>query len=69
MVWSAECNGVNSLNYGFSKRTDKFHIYKAKVIKKWPLHFSLINVNVSDDHGEITQGYRNCDVNTEVLGI
>jgi hypothetical protein len=69
MVWSAECNGVHSLNYESSKRSDKFHIYKAKVIKKWPLHFSLINVSVSDDHGEITQGYRNCDVNIQVLGI
>ena len=69
MVWSAECNGVHSLKYKSNKDSGRFHLYKANVTKKWPLHFILINVNVSDDHSDITQGYRNCDVNTKVLGM
>ena len=69
MVWSAECNKVHSLNYDALKGSKDFHVYPAKVIKKWPLHFSLLNVNVSDDHSNLADGYRNCDANTDVLGI
>jgi hypothetical protein len=69
MLWGAECNGVRSLNYGALKGKNNFHSYPAKVTQKWPLHFSLLNLNVSDDHKLLAEGYRNCDVNLEVLGM
>jgi hypothetical protein len=69
MVWSAECNEIRSLNYDALKDGERFHVYTAKVRKKWPLHFSLVNLNVSDNLDDITQGYHNCDANVEVLGL
>jgi hypothetical protein len=29
----------------------------------------LVNVNVSDEYGELEHGYRKCEANLEVLGI
>ena len=36
--------------------------YHAEVTQQWPWHFSLINVNVSDEYGELEHGYLECDV-------
>jgi hypothetical protein len=71
MVWSAECRGVKSRNYVYcqNKAGPRFHVYQAKVQEQWPLHFSLVNVNVSDDHPSLLQGYVNCRANIEVLGL
>ncbi len=69
MLWSADSNGIHSLNYDALKDTAKFHVYRAAVRKKWPLHFSLVNLNASDDFDGITQGYHNCDANVEVLSL
>ena len=68
-VWSAECNGVRSLNYDHLSSCQEFRVYYAEVAEQWPLHFSLVNVNVSDEYGELEQGYRKCEANIEVLGL
>lgn len=68
-VWSAECNGARSLNYDALSSCKQFRVYNPKVIGQWPLHFSLVNLNVSDDYDQITDGYRACEANTEVLGL
>lgn len=68
-IWSAKCGDVYSLNYHALKDFKNFHVYEAKVKEKWPLHFSLVNLNVSDEYGLITQGYHDCDANLEVLGL
>jgi hypothetical protein len=68
-VWSAECGDARSLNYDGLKDCERFKVYEANVRHQWPLHFSLVNLNVSDDHVAITDGYRNCDANLDVLGL
>jgi hypothetical protein len=68
-VWSAECNGARSLNYDDLSFCKKFRVYHAEVTEQWPLHFSLVNINVSDEYGELEQGYRKCEANIEVLGL
>ena len=68
-VWSAECNGVRSLNYDHLSSCQEFRVYYAEVTEQWPLHFSLVNVNVSDEYGDLEHGYRNCEANVEVLGL
>ena len=68
-VWSAECNGARSLNYDHLSCCQKFRVYHAEVSEQWPLHFSLVNLNVSDDYGELEHGYHNCEANLEVLGL
>jgi hypothetical protein len=68
-VWSAECNGVRSLNYDHLSSCQEFRVYYAEVAEQWPLHFSLVNVNVSDEYGDLEHGYRNCEANVEVLGL
>src|SRR5215813_4607267 len=45
-VWSAECNGARSLNYDDLRSCKKFRVYHAEVTEQWPLHFSLVNINV-----------------------
>jgi hypothetical protein len=68
LCWSAKGpNGEHSLNYEALSGTRCFHVYEAKVAEPWPLHFSLVNLNVSDDYDEIADGYRNCMANLEVL--
>jgi hypothetical protein len=67
--WSAECDGVRSLNYGALEQCGRFHVYKAPVTERWPLHFSLVNLKVDDNYDSITDGYRRCDANLEVLGV
>ena len=68
-VWSAECNGARSPNYYALSPCKQFRVYNPKVTGQWPLHFSLINLNVSDQYDQITDGYRACEANTEVLGL
>jgi hypothetical protein len=68
-VWSAECNGVRSFNYDHLSSCQEFRVYYAEVTEQWPLHFSLLNVNVSDEYGDLEHGYRNCEANVEVLGL
>ena len=68
-VWSAECNGARSLNYDHLSCCQEFRVYHAEVAEQWPLHFSLVNLNVSDEYGELEHGYRKCEANVEVLGL
>ena len=68
-VWSAEYNGSRSLNYDELSSCKQFRVYHAEVTEQWPLHFSLVNVNVSDEYGELEHGYRECEANVEVLGL
>ena len=71
-VWSAMFeNEIRSLNYDGlkAKAGNKFRVYKSNVSAMWPLHFSLINLNVVNAYHAITDGYRNCDANLAVLGI
>jgi hypothetical protein len=68
-VWSAECNGARSLNYDDLSSCKQFRAYHAEVTEQWPLHFSLVNVNVSDEYGELEHGYRKCEANVEALGL
>jgi len=69
IVWSAECNGARSLNYDHLSSCQEFRVYHAEVTEQWPLHFSLVNLNVSDEYGELEHGYRKCEANVEVLGL
>jgi len=68
--WSAENvkTGATSRNYIVSD-PPHYRVYRANVTREWPLHFSLVNLSVNDEYSTITDGYRNCDVNTEVLGL
>jgi len=67
--WSAVgAGGERSLNYE-GDRPPHYQVFHAKVHKRWPLHFSLVNLNVSDDYSAIEQGYHNCDANHIVLRI
>lgn len=71
-VWSAMFEDeIRSLNYDGlkAKAGTKFRVYKSNVSAMWPLHFSLINLNVDNAYHAITDGYRNCDANLAVLGI
>ncbi len=75
-VWSAYYHGDDgsaevSLNYdSLQERAGKnFNAYKAKVREKWPLHFSLVNLNVSDDYDTLVEGYHECNANLVVLGL
>lgn len=68
-VWSAECHGTCSLNYHSLEDCPNFKVYKARVSTTWPLHFSLVNLNVSDNFPAITQGYHMCDANLDVLEL
>jgi hypothetical protein len=70
-VWAAECRGVRSRNYESLKARagKRFKVHHADVIKAWPLHYSLVNLNVSDDWARITDGYHKIDSNLEVLGL
>jgi hypothetical protein len=69
--WSAlnMRSGATSRNYVVSQPPHYRVWDKAKVSNEWPLHFSLVNLAVSDDHPTIQDGYINCDANTDVLGI
>lgn len=69
VVWSAECNDVCSLNYHALESCPKFKVYKARVRQQWPLHFSLVNTNVSDNFSSISEGYHLCAANLEVLEL
>src|SRR5215471_318126 len=53
-VWSAECNGARSLNYDDLSSCKKFRVYHAEVTEQWPLHFSLVNINVSDERATVS---------------
>jgi hypothetical protein len=68
-VWGARCGKKQSLNYKDHADLSCFKVYDAKVTKQWPLHFSLINLNASDEYDAITDGYHNCDANLTVLGL
>ena len=68
-VWSAECQGTCSLNYNGLQACANFKVYKARVRQQWPLHFSLVNTNVSDDFASISEGYHRCAANLEVLEL
>ena len=69
VVWSAECNGVCSLNYHALEDCPNFKVYKARVRQQWPLHFSLVNTSASDDFTSIDAGYHMCVANLEVLEL
>jgi hypothetical protein len=70
-VWSAKCGAARSLNYDGCRRAagDKFEVYNADVSNKWPLHFSLVNLNASDNFSRINDGYYHIDANIDVLSI
>ena len=58
-VWSAESRGIRARNYyGLRGTGDRFHVWQANVVRPWPLHFSVVNLNVSDLHDDLTEGYR-----------
>ena len=57
---------LRSLNYDNLSSCKKFRVYHAEVTEQWPLHFSLVNINVSDEYGQLEQGYRKCQANIEV---
>jgi len=73
-VWGAKCNGVPSRNLpsnptGLLK--DRLRVFIAtNCTKMWPLHFSLVNANASNDliGDDITKGYANCRANLLFLG-
>jgi len=69
VVWSAECIGTRSLNYDALQGCPNFKVYKARVRQQWPLHFSLVNTNVSDSFASISEGYQMCAANLEVLEL
>ncbi len=69
--WSAHSqdnlNEYWSLNYKvLSESNPSFHVYEAKVIEQWPLHFSLVNENVTNNT-TIETGYKNCKANLMFL--
>jgi hypothetical protein len=71
-VWSARGpQGQKSLNYNTCKQRggDKFREFKTTVSERWPLHFSLVNKAIDNDHDQITDGYRHCLANLEVLQL
>ena len=67
-VWGAMCDGRTSMNFpGLAKGRRRIH-FAANCKKKWPLHFSLVNTNVSDANkdlvnGDLTKGYLDCGAN------
>ena len=69
VVWSAECNGVCSLNYHGLEHCPNFKVYRTRVRQQWPLHFSLVNTNASDNYVSIREGYHMCAANLEVLEL
>ena len=72
-VWSAANMTVGKYSLNFwalkARANHCFCVYQTKVEEKWPLHFSLVNLNVDDDHIQLAEGYRNCDTNLQVLGL
>jgi hypothetical protein len=66
-VWSAANGNIHSRNYDALSDSPNFNVYHTSVKSQWPLHFSLLNLNVSDNHSKITEGYYNCDANLDVL--
>jgi len=72
-VWGAMCEGRKSRNFpGPAKGRGR--VYTATNCKsEWPLHFSLVNTNVSDANkalvgGDLTKGYVDCRANLLFLG-
>jgi hypothetical protein len=80
-IWSAanynkDPNGVHySLNYlnlrnalVFPQQEKHWHVYESEATKLWPLHFSLVNENSSDDIvTSIPMGYYDCKANLSFL--
>lgn len=72
-VWSARNDDAEVVSLNFfsckEKAGSRFKSFNTDQVERWPLHFSLVNLNADDDYPGITQGYHNCDANLTVLGL
>lgn len=68
--WGAKSGVHCSRNFYALRQTPNFHVHQAPVncTANWPLHFSLVNLNASNENvNGIYQGYVDCKTNLEWL--